>query len=34
MSEILEKVVLPKFDAEKYLAEGDKIYAQREEWKL
>ena len=27
MSEILEKVVLPKFDGEKYLSEGDKIYA-------
>ena len=31
MSEILEKVVLPKFDGEKYLSEGDKIYAQRAE---
>ena len=31
MAEILEKVVLPKFDGEKYLSEGDKIYAQRAE---
>ena len=31
MAEVLEKVVLPKFDAEKYLSEGEKIYAQRAE---
>lgn len=31
MAEILEKVVLPKFDIDKYLSEGEKIYGQRAE---
>ncbi len=31
MSNVTEKVLLPKFDSEKYLEEGDKIYAQRAE---
>ena len=31
MAEVLEKVVLPKFDADKYLAEGEKVYSKRSE---